>query len=193
MGTTSRENPSLLHGFIKGVACHTALWVGCVTALAGCAGASPRPPEPLAAPDAPTAAPAPENAPAGHPGGLPPPPDAAAAAPGEPGEGGHVERMTQSMLGHVRGHVGGASSQGVRTARGSPPSPPSTTVAEVILDTPAGRVTVKCPPCPPGEDCGSPVKAGLADLIMEVVKPTAAALGGALAAILVGRRRRKNP
>lgn len=62
------------------------------------------------------------------------------------------------------------------------------TVAEVVLDTPAGRVTVKCPPCPAVSGGG-----GWLDLVLEFVKPTAAALGGALAAVLVGRRRRKKP
>lgn len=122
---------------------------------------------------------------------APPPPRPAAAAPSR-GVAAHPPTRT----GNDREPSPPVRTGGEGEAGMSPPPAPvaaDSTVASVVLDTPAGRVEVRCPPCP---GCGTDGGGGgtgdhLWELAMEVLKPTAGAVGGAIAALLVAKRRRK--
>lgn len=99
----------------------------------------------------------------------------------------------------------GGSATGLRSVPPSShptpaPAPAGTSVASVVIHTPAGDMEVKCPDvCPPGQTCtqpaapeapSNPLKAAGTDLLKEVFTPLAAAAGGALVTAFVGRKKR---
>ncbi len=135
-------------------------------------------------------------APEGVPGPVPAPPPPPRAAPAA-GRGVEVYPPARTgMESRPSLPVRMAAPGGTGVSPPSPAAPPpvsaDSTVASVVLDTPAGRVEVRCPPCPGcGTDAGDDGKEHLHDLLMEVAKPAAGAVGGAIAALLVAKRRRK--